>query len=384
MPTQIKPDWLRATSTKTVMDAFRDSGKSAYFVGGCVRDALLGIESRDIDIATEATPDETLAIAQNAGLRAIPTGFDHGTVTVVSDGKPFEVTSFRRDVATDGRRAVVAFSTDMTEDALRRDFTMNALYADRGGMVLDPLGGLPDLQTHNVRFIEDAAQRIAEDYLRILRFFRFYAWYGDPKKGLNPEGLAACAAAVEGLDSLSRERVGAEMAKLLAAPDPAPAVASMSQSGVLARLLPGASAEFLAPLVHLEGQTGTNPSWIRRLAVLGGHDPLAMLRLSKADFKHLKAVRSLVSAATPAAEAGFRHGKAIALDAALVVAASLSCPLADDSISEIQRGATARFPVSAKDLQPALSGKALGTRLKQLEAAWFASGLNASRAELLD
>ena len=216
-----------------------------------------------------------MALAAAAGLAAVPTGIDHGTVTLLSDGQPFEVTTFRRDVETFGRHATVAFSTDIAEDAARRDFTMNALYAEPDGTLVDPLGGLADLRARRVRFVGDPARRIAEDYLRILRFFRIHAWYGDPAGGLDPEGLAACAALQEGLDSLSRERVGAEIAKLLAARDPAPAVAAMAATGILARVLPGADPRALAPLVHLEAGAGLAPRWQRRLAALGGRRRLA-------------------------------------------------------------------------------------------------------------
>ncbi|MEO0704030.1 MAG: CCA tRNA nucleotidyltransferase, partial [Pseudomonadota bacterium] len=164
---------------QTVCRTLEDAGHMAYFVGGCVRNAVMGVAASDVDIATDATPDDVMRIADAAGLRAVPTGIDHGTVTLVIDGTPFEVTTFRRDVATDGRRAVVAFSGDMEEDARRRDFTMNALYADRHGWLHDPVVGLADAQARRVRFIDDPVQRIREDYLRILRFFRFSAWYAD-------------------------------------------------------------------------------------------------------------------------------------------------------------------------------------------------------------
>ncbi|CAN0587043.1 unnamed protein product, partial [Ectocarpus sp. 12 AP-2014] len=195
-------------------------------------------------------------LARVAGLKPVPTGIDHGTVTVVADHDPFEITTFRRDVETDGRRAVVAFADTLDEDAKRRDFTMNALYARIDGTVIDPLGGLPDLRARRVRFIGDATDRIREDYLRSLRFFRFHAWYGNPDNGMDSDALAAIASHLDGLESLSRERVGAEMVKLLAARDPAPAVAAMRATGVLGRLLPGADDRALAPLIHLEDVLG--------------------------------------------------------------------------------------------------------------------------------
>jgi len=169
----------------------------------------------DIDLATDARPERVLELAVEAEIKAVPTGLDHGTVTLVVDGQGFEVTTFRDDVETDGRHAVVAFSEDIETDARRRDFTINALYADRGGAVIDPLGGLIDIPERRIRFIDDADARIREDGLRILRFFRFYAAYGDPEAGLDADGLAACASNLEMLEDLSAERIGAEIRKCL-------------------------------------------------------------------------------------------------------------------------------------------------------------------------
>ena len=244
--------WMEHPATQAVCAALTAAGYRALFVGGCVRNALLAMPVADVDIATDARPEAVTALAEQAGFKVVPTGIDHGTVTVIAEGIPHEVTTFRRDVATDGRRAVVAFATRIEDDAMRRDFTMNALYAEADGRVIDPLGGLRDLIARRMRFVGTAEARIAEDYLRILRFFRFHAWYGDPDQGIDPEGLAACATLSAGLETLSAERVGAEMRKLLAAPDPAPSLASMAQSGVLQRVLPGAEARALPVLVHLE------------------------------------------------------------------------------------------------------------------------------------
>ena len=228
---RITGDWITRESTQALMKALNDAGHKALVVGGCVRNALLGVPVADVDIATDALPEEVMRIALAAKMKPVPTGIDHGTVTVVSGSIPHEVTTFRKDVETDGRRAVVAFATDVADDAHRRDLTINALYALADGTLVDPLGGLPDLKARRVRFIEDAEARIREDYLRALRFFRFHAYYGDPAVGMDPEALAAIAANLDGLDTLSRERVGAELLNLLAAPDPAPAVAAMAQTG---------------------------------------------------------------------------------------------------------------------------------------------------------
>ncbi|MGR3290820.1 MAG: CCA tRNA nucleotidyltransferase, partial [Paracoccaceae bacterium] len=206
--TRIAGEWLDNPDTQAVLALLSDAGHQVYFVGGCVRNALLGAPVSDIDIATDATPDRVTRLAESAGLKVIQTGIDHGTVTIVSGAIAHQVTTFRKDITTDGRHAVVAFSDNIVDDARRRDFTMNALYADAGGAVTDPLGGLDDLTHARIRFIDDANARIKEDYLRSLRFFRFHAWYGDPSEGLDAEALAAIAGNLEGLASLSKERVG--------------------------------------------------------------------------------------------------------------------------------------------------------------------------------
>jgi poly(A) polymerase len=378
---KITGDWLDHPGTQALCEALEAAGHRALFVGGCVRNALLDEPVGDVDIATDATPENVTNIAESAGFKVVPTGIDHGTVTVIAGGKPHELTTFRRDVETDGRRAVVAYSTRIEDDAQRRDFTMNALYADRHGSVLDPLHGLSDLQARRVRFVGDAETRIREDYLRILRFFRFHAAYGDPDAGLDPDGLAACAAFSAGLETISRERIGAEMRKLLAAQDPAPAVAAMTHAGILRLVLPGADPRALAPLVHLDA--AHPPRWLRRLAVLGGEDADTALRLSRAEARDLAALRSAMDSAETPAALGWRLGETLATDATLARAAALETPLPADWQADIARGSATRFPVTAADLMPALQGEALGAGLKALEARWLASDLTLQRDDLL-
>ncbi|WP_374429361.1 CCA tRNA nucleotidyltransferase [Tabrizicola sp.] len=378
-PNTITGDWLTHPGTQGLMQALETAGHKALFVGGCVRNALLQEPVSDVDISTDATPETVSTIAERAGFKPVPTGIDHGTVTVVAERKPHEVTTFRRDVETDGRRAVVAFSDKIEEDAQRRDFTMNALYADRHGQVIDPLHGLPDLQARRVRFVGDPEIRIREDYLRILRFFRFHAAYGDPAEGLDPEGLAACAALADGLNSISKERITAELKKLLTAHDPAPAVAAMSHAGILALVLPGADPRALAPLVHLDAEE--NPRWLRRLAVLGGDTD--QLRLSKAEARDLTALRSATGSSDTPAALGWRLGETLGTDAIFARAATFGAHPPTDWQAELQRGATARFPVSAADLMPGLQGEALGAKLKLLESQWLSSNLTLSKDDLL-
>lgn len=378
---KVAGDWLTHPGTQALCAVLEGAGHRALFVGGCVRNALLGVPVADVDLSTDATPSEVTRLAQAAGLRVVPTGIEHGTVTVIAEGVPHEVTTFRRDLETDGRRAVVAFSTDVRQDAERRDFTMNALYADARGAVVDPLGGLADLLAQKVRFVGDPQQRIREDYLRILRFFRFHAHYGDPSGGIDAEGLAACATLADGIDGLSRERVGSEIRKLLAAPDPAPSVAAMAQAGVLAHALPGADPRALAPLIHLEG--GLPIRWQRRLAVLGGEAPDEALRLSRADAALVAAFRDAAGDLHSAAALGWRLGETGGADAVLVRSALMESPLPPDWQADVARGAAAHFPVRAADLMPALSGAMLGKRLKELELRWLASDLRLTRDQLL-
>ncbi|PZX41950.1 poly(A) polymerase [Roseinatronobacter thiooxidans] len=375
---QIAGAWLHAPATQQVMRLIADAGHQALVVGGCVRNALMGVPVTDIDIATDARPEMVMALAERAGLRAVPTGIEHGTVTLVLAGQGFEVTTFRRDVETHGRHATVAFSSDLAEDAARRDFTMNALYARADGTVLDPLGGLPDLQARRVRFVGDAGARIREDYLRILRFFRFHAQYGDAAQGLDADALAACAAGVDGLARLSPERIGAEMRKLLSAPDPAPAVCAMAQCGALVHVLPGAQAEGLAVLVHLED--GIGPDWLRRLLVLGGQ--AGHLRLTRREGRDMDKMRAALSAMVPAGEMAYRMGAGLARNVVLARAALFETPLPPDWQACIARGAAARFPLRAQDL-PHLQGPELGAGLRRLEERWIASNFSMSKADLL-
>ena len=378
---KISGDWISQAGTQALCAALTAAGYRALFVGGCVRNALMARAVADIDIATDALPEIVTNIAETAGFRVVPTGIEHGTVTVIAQGVAHEVTTFRRDIATDGRHATVAFATDIAQDAARRDFTMNALYAQADGSVIDPLGGLADLQARHLRFVGEASARIREDYLRILRFFRFYAIYGDPSQGIDAEGLAACAENLEGLADLSRERVGAEMRKLLAAADPAPAIASMAQAGVLAQILPGASPRALAPLVHLEA--GLPPDWQARLAVIGGETLTEALRLSKVETVTIMRIRDEIgSTATPAA-LGWKFGAQVAQAVVLARAAVLEAPLPSGWQSEIARGAGAALPVTAADLMPALQGPDLGKRLREIEARWLASDLYLGKAVLL-
>lgn len=375
--------WLTCPDTQAVFSALQAEGNAAFAVGGCVRNAAMGLPVSDVDLATDATPETVERLSKAEGLKPVPTGIDHGTITVVSGGVGYEVTTFRADTETDGRHAVVRFSTDIAEDAARRDFTMNALYARSDGTVLDPLEGLPDLLDRRVRFIGDATARITEDYLRILRFFRFSAWYGDPNHGFDADALAAITQTLGGLAGLSRERVGTELLKLLSAPDPAPAVGSMAQTGVLHAVLPGSDPRALAPLVHLEHALGTPADPLRRLAALGACDGAA-LRLSKAQQRRLGQYQSLISSTQGPRELGYRHGADVARDVLLLRSALFEAPLNPDDVSVAQVSEKEVFPVTSADLMPAFTGAALGKKLRALEDRWIASGFSLGKDDLLE
>ncbi len=372
------PPWL--TAAAPVFALLEDAGYQALAVGGCVRNTLLEVPVADVDIATDALPATVLALAKKHGYRAIPTGIDHGTITVIHKGEAYEITTFRKDVETDGRRAVVEFSTRIKDDALRRDFTMNALYARADGTLQDPLNGLPDLKARRLRFIENAFQRIAEDHLRILRYFRFYAYYCNPEDGPDMEAIAAIAASIDGLEALSGERVGSEMRKLLAAPNPAPALGIMAQTHALSRVLPGADARFIAPLVEIEKSQPLR--WQRRLAALGAGEAASLWRLSKADQKSLEHIHKAMEMPS-LIEAGYRLGEAAAIDAMLVQCASLGLEPEPEVIRAIQAAAREVFPLKAPYLMDRIPpGKALGAELRRLEKLWIESGFTLSQAAL--
>ncbi|MFN5902058.1 MAG: CCA tRNA nucleotidyltransferase, partial [Novosphingobium sp.] len=292
---------------------------NARYVGGAVRDTLLGIAVKDVDIATPLRPLKVIGKLKDAGIQAVPTGIDHGTVTAVLPGGAVEITTLRHDVSTDGRRATVAFADEWQDDAARRDFTINALYADPAtGEVFDWFGGLEDLAARRVRFIGDARQRIREDHLRILRYFRFQARFGSQPVDTNSE--MACSDLAATLKGLSRERVGMEMMNLLSLPDPAPTVARMAELGVLAVILPEAKVAALTELIVQEDRQNVAPDALRRLAALLPADvPLAesvasRFRLSGAQKKRLALAAAREGREDAARPLAYRLGREAALD----------------------------------------------------------------------
>lgn len=388
---RITADWLAWPATRAVVAALGEG--AVRFVGGAVRDSLLGRAVSDVDLATPLAPDEVSRRLRAAGLKAVPTGVDHGTVTAVAHHTPFEVTTLRRDVETDGRRATVAFTEDWRADAARRDFTMNALYADPDGRVHDYVGGVADAHAGRVRFIGDPARRIGEDALRILRFFRFHAHYGAAAP--DAAGLAACTALRHRLDILSIERVQGELLRLLAAPDPRPVIASMQAAGILAHVLPeGTALTAFERLVAVERALGEGDT-LRRLAALTPRDADAAarlarrLKLSNAQRKRLIAMAGpLPAPRTPQSlrAAAWREGVGAIRDRLVLAAESDDTGRLQAFLDMLAGWTPPRFPLTGDDLKACGvgEGRELGALLRRLKEIWVESDFTLTRAALLD
>lgn len=394
-------DWMQSAPTRRLLAALTAGGAEVRFVGGCVRDALAGRPVSDIDLATTEQPNLVIERLEAADLHAVPTGVAHGTVTAIVDGQPFEVTTLRRDVETFGRHARVAFTDDWEADAARRDFTMNALSCRPDGTVFDFFGGIEDLHGGRVRFVGDARRRIAEDVLRLLRFFRFYAWYGRPPP--DADGLAACTEAAPLLSNLSAERVRRELLRLLAAPDPMPALHAMSAAGVLGHLLPGpVHLDRMGALVELERSQGEAEPIRRVAALMGSPDAAAALarrwRFANAERKRLAAAVSWRGDAAGTAELGndrarmrralYRVGTERYRDLAFLDAAEHADGrgLLAARLREASRWTRPRLPVDGRDVV-ALGvghGPDVGALLAALESWWLDHDFRPNRRACLE
>jgi poly(A) polymerase len=392
--------WPFAGQLARLLDVLGRDGEEARVVGGAVRNALIGVPVHDVDVATTALPDDVVRRARAAGFKPVPTGIDHGTITVVIEKHPFEVTTLRTDVETFGRHAKVAFGRDWREDALRRDFTMNALSASRDGTVHDYTTGLADLDARRVRFIGDASKRIAEDYLRILRFFRFHAAYGASGHP-DADGLAACIAAREGLSHLSRERLRMEMLKLVVAPHATPTLAVMASAGLTLYILAGvvyvAAFENMA---KVEAACGLAPDATRRLGALAvavredAERLFERLRLANHERDRLIAMAEGWRDVAPtlgecAARASlYRRGPEAFTDQALLGWARSAATAHDEAWHDLvtlpRRFTAPVFPLKADDFikRGVAKGPALGAVLRAAENAWVAADFPADRGAL--
>lgn len=404
-----RASWLNVPSLQQLLAALSEGGEEARVVGGAVRNTLLGEPVGDIDIASTTLPEETKARAESCGFKVVPTGIDHGTVTIVAHGMPYEVTTLRADVETHGRQATVAFGRDWCIDAERRDFTVNALYVRANGDVVDHVGGLADIEARILRFIGDAETRITEDYLRILRFFRFFAWYGKGRP--DAAGLKASAKLKSHLQTLSAERVWSELKKLLRAPDPSRALLWMRQSGVLTQILPESEKwgiDAIHALVRSEQDLGWKPDALSRLQAIVPPDAARMaelgkrLRLSNADKSRLEAWALTELPKPELSQTGlmkliYGGSRQALIDRIKQALASARAEAENDNQAMMRAGQYSRlldiaetadipvFPLSGADLMKLgfEKGPELGKQLKALEAAWLASGFELTKENLL-
>jgi poly(A) polymerase len=403
-------DWLVRDELQRLLKVLSADGEEARIAGGAVRNALLAEPVSDIDIATTNLPEETMRRAEAAGFKAVPTGVEHGTITVIAGGKPYEVTTLRADIETDGRRAKVRFGRDWKEDAQRRDFTINALYAEADGTVVDLVGGLADIETRTLRFIGDPEDRIREDYLRILRFFRFFAWYGTGRP--DAVGVKACVRLKEGLDRLSAERVWSELRKLLSAPDPSRALLWMRQASVLTRVLPESEKwgiDAIHPLVRAELDLGWAPDPMLRLMAIVPPDAERILglaerlKMSRADADRLSCWAATVPVDSSLPEAAlakllYRGNRRGFIDRLRLALASARARGMEDNKALIEAGGFSRlldyveqwqrpeFPIRGRDLAGLglEDGPRMGDLLRDLENQWVDSGFSQDRGALLD
>lgn len=383
--------WLEAGPLRKILSVLDADGEEARVVGGAVRNTLLGIAPGDVDIATTAKPDVVIRRAQAAGFHTVPTGIEHGTVTLVVREKPFEVTTLRQDVETDGRHAVVRFGRDWKRDAERRDFTINALFLTRHLDVVDHVGGLPDIEARRVRFIGDASRRIAEDYLRVLRFFRFHAAYGEG--AMDAEGLSACIRAKPHLGQLSRERVRMELLKLLAAKHAVPVLATMSETGILIDVLGGVPVlASLSNLMKEEAELGLEPSPVRRLGALAlrireDADRLReRLRLTNEEHRRLRGMAENWWRVSPAESEQsakallYRIGADAFVDRALLAFSRAEEKVNDAAWRKLialpSRWSAPKFPLASKDFTAlgVEKGPALGAAIAKAEELWVEAG----------
>ena len=404
-----RAEWLSDKNLQRLLAALSEGGEEARIAGGAIRNALFGAAVSDIDLATTTLPEETMRRAKAAGFKPVPTGIEHGTVTVVAGGRPFEVTTLRADVETFGRHARVAFGRDWKADAERRDFTMNALYAEADGTIIDLVGGLADIDSRTLRFIGDPEARIREDFLRILRFFRFFAWYGAGRP--DAQGLKACARLKDGLKNLSAERVWSELKKLLSAPDPSRALLWMRQAGVLATALPEGEKwgiDTIHALTKTEADLGWAPDALLRLEAILPPDAARMkefgkrLKLSNAEADRLVkwALAARVKPSTTEAMLArlLYRGDPNAIEDGLRLAlASARGRAADEDNALMEAGCYSRllhylekwkrpvFPVNGDDLRGLglKQGKNVGEMLAELESEWIDAGFMLNRDALM-
>ena len=375
--------WLRNPSAQKLSKLYKNFGYQVLFVGGCVRNTILKMPVTDIDLATDAQPEEIIKIAKENNIRFVPTGLAHGTITLIIDNKNYQITTFRTDFDHDGRYAKVEFTESLLLDASRRDLTINALYCNDVGEVIDPLNGLDDIKKQKIKFIGNPNERIKEDNLRILRFFRFQAIYGNKNLEIDSIALEACHNHKSKLAALSKERITSELRKILSAPNPLEVIIKMNETGVLNELFQNVSIDSLEAYLKTEEKFKININWLGRLLSLQVTQEEESLKLTRCEFKFLKQTKSAIENQIHVLEFSYYNGVENGKIYSILQNFRHNIILSKNLLNQINSLATKKFPITAKDLMPEIRGKKLGEALRSLEDRWIKSNFTLSKKDLL-
>jgi len=379
--------WLKSKPVNIIWKVLSSKGAKVYFVGGCVRDSVQARKIKDIDIATDALPSEVIELAKLANLKVIKTGLEHGSVAIIVQNERFDITTFRSDIVTDGRHSTVRFSLNILDDAMRRDFTMNALYMTIDGEILDPISGFEDLVSGRVRFIGEPEKRIREDYLRVLRYFRFLTIYGEKAESLDHSTVDACSNAIFGLKTLSNDRIWEELQKILLADNPNLSLKLMYSSGVLEAILPFAKLENLHRFLILEKKFKIKFKEINRLAVLNPSQVRFWAKrfpFKREQRRWLDTLLVNLNDSSSLRVRSYKYGADLTISAYAIFKSHLSKTLDSKDLAEINAGSSQSFPINNSDLLEYYSqSKALGDEFKRLKDLWFSSNLELDRHNLL-
>ena len=380
---KLENNWLNQASAQCLSKAFKNYGYQVLFVGGCVRNSILEVPVTDIDMATDALPETIIKISKENNFKFILTGLTHGTITIIIDKIAYQITTFRNDITNDGRHAKVEFTTSLLLDASRRDLTINAIYCDSYGKIIDPLNVLEDLNNRVIKFIGDPNKRIAEDYLRILRFFRFQAIYGNEMLEINVPALAACREHKSKLATLSKERITSELRKLFLSNNPTRTIIKMTDTGILNQLFKNCSINSFISYIEAEKKYKIKINWIGRLLSLQGSNIEEVLTLTRQELKMIKYTKKAIGQNVPIFEFSYYNGIDYGIMYLLLQHGMKKTTLNKILINKVSSIVTRKFPVTAKDLMPKLKGKKLGDELKKLESQWIKSDFTLNKNQLL-
>ena len=380
---QINSEWIKNKVTQNILKIFEGADHNAYLVGGCIRNSILNIPVTDIDISTDATPQQTVDLFNRENFKVAPTGFSHGTVTVISEDIPYQITTMRSDQNTDGRHADVVFSDDIKKDAERRDFTINALYADSTGKIINPIGGLEDFNPLAIKFIGDPNNRIQEDYLRILRFFRFHAQFSELVTQFDKVALDAIKKNQDGLKKLSKERIWSELKKILSTSNPARSLYKMSQLGILEIILENKNVHNIKRFNLIEKKMGLEPEPIRRLVAITENTEDTFLNLSRKEAKKFSLLKGLLKKKHDPAELVYQFNREIAQSVLAIYTFYKGEKLKLSDIKKIEKACLFPCPITGAQISKYMDGEAVGIKIKEAQRAWINSNFKSDEAKIL-